>query len=85
MTHRIKLREEFEEAVLSGAKNFEVRRDDRGYQKGDTILFNVIDKHGRKKLSVLESLPFEISYVLHGWGLKEGCCAFGIRRKEETQ
>lgn len=85
MTHRIKLREEFEEAVLSGAKNFEVRRDDRGYQKGDTILFNVIDKHGRKKLSVLESLPFEISYVLHGWGLKEGWCAFGIRRKEEKQ
>ena len=36
-THKIKLREEYADAVFSGDKSFEIRYNDRGYQKGDRI------------------------------------------------
>ena len=82
MTHRIKLREEYEEAVISGDKNFEIRYNDRGYQKGDMIIFTVVRADGTDKLSPLEIIRFKITYVLHGWGLQENWCVFGIRKEE---
>lgn len=36
--HHIKCRPPYFEAVLSGAKPFEVRADDRDYQVGDTLV-----------------------------------------------
>lgn len=33
--HHLKLDSHYFDAVASGDKNFEVRRDDRGFQKGD--------------------------------------------------
>lgn len=84
MVHKIKLREEFADAVLSGEKNFEIRENDRGYQKGDEIHFRVVDEAGfavNHKLSHT-GVKYEITYVLSGWGIKDGCVVFGIRRKE---
>ena len=43
MIHRIKLQKEFVDAVLSGDKCFEIRKNDRGYQKGDRVNFVVMD------------------------------------------
>ena len=84
MIHRIKLREEFADAVYNGEKSFEVRNNDRGYQKGDTVIFRVIDNCG---LVIgnhpLNGVEFEITYVLSGWGLSENTVAFAIKRKEE--
>ena len=40
-THKIKIDEEFADAVLCGDKNFEIRKNDRGYQKGDHVIFDV--------------------------------------------
>ena len=37
MEHQIKILESFADAVYSGEKNFEVRKNDRGYQKGDVV------------------------------------------------
>ena len=37
MEHYIKIRQSFADAVYSGEKTFEVRKNDRGYQKGDTF------------------------------------------------
>ena len=42
MLHKIKIRESFANAVNSGDKTFEVRKNDRGYQKGDTVQFIVL-------------------------------------------
>lgn len=36
-THKLKLPEPYFSAVLSGDKTFEVRRNDRAYQRGDTL------------------------------------------------
>jgi len=37
-THKLKLPEPYFSAVFSGDKTFEVRRNDRGYQRGDTLV-----------------------------------------------
>lgn len=81
MVHKIKLRESFAEAVMSGDKNFEVRLNDRGYQKGDYIVFKVVTDDGLTPVdSILNKWFFEITYVLSGWGIKEDYCVFGIKR-----
>jgi len=83
--HRIKLREEYADAVYSGEKTFEIRYNDRGYQKGDEIIFKVIDGCGISVNHALNHVLFEITYLIHGihgFGLKEDWCVFAIRRKE---
>ena len=47
MIHTIKLDIQFADAVLSGEKNFEVRENDRGYQRGDLVksLFLIMDSN----------------------------------------
>lgn len=82
MMHRIKLRIEFADAVLSGDKCFEVRLNDRGYQKGDKVQFQVVDGSCEKP-HPLDTRMYEITYVINGWGLKNGYVIFGIREVEE--
>lgn len=86
-THYIKLREEFCGAVLCGDKCFEVRRNDRGYQKGDRIIFQAVNSEGLTVSHAVNREAYEITYVLHGWGLQDEFCVFGIKpwRGEEDE
>ena len=43
VTHNLKIKQCFADAIVKGEKNFEIRYNDRGYQTGDEIKFNVID------------------------------------------
>ena len=81
MTHHIKIQREFADAVLYGEKTFEIRMNDRGYQKGDLIRFRVVD--GRLPLTYhpLNDKTYEITYVLNGWGLCEGYVGLAIKEK----
>lgn len=87
MIHTIKIRESFADAVSCGDKTFEVRRNDRGYQKGDAVRFIVLyDSDGTEMIShPLMEKEYEITYVLSGWGIKEDFCVFGIKPKEEEE
>lgn len=80
-THQIKLRESFCDAVKSGEKNFEIRKNDRGYNKGDRITFIPIsnDNNWHKIEHPVCKKIYEITYVLSGWGLKPGFVVFGIK------
>ena len=80
--HWIKIELEFANAVLSGEKPFEVRLNDRGYQKGDLVRFNVI-RHGLSVAHDLTTKTYVITYVLNGWGIKEDYVVFGIREVSE--
>ena len=82
MTHHIKIRESFAEAVYLGIKTFEVRKNDRGYQKGDLVQFTVLhDSDGIEMIShPLRDMTFEITYVLAGWGIEDGYVVFGIKK-----
>ena len=85
--HKIKLRDKFADDVESGRKNFEIRFNDRGYQTGDLVQFTVVDDMGTHLYiyGELEKKLFEITYVLNGWGLKDGYVVFGIKEIEEQQ
>lgn len=82
MKHTIKIKESFAEAVLDGDKTFEVRKNDRGYQKGDSIKFIVLyDSDGCEMIDhPLSKCLYEITYVLSGWGIEDGYCVFGIKK-----
>ena len=78
--HHIKILDTFADAVYNGEKTFEIRENDRGYQRGDFVTFTVVRKDGTENNSHgLRGKVFVITYVLSGWGLKEGYVALGIR------
>lgn len=82
MTHKIKILESFADAVVRGDKTFEVRKNDRGYQKGDLVQFTVLydsDKCEMCSHPLMEQ-TYEITYVLSGWGIEDGYVVFGIRK-----
>lgn len=79
MTHTIKLNKNFCDAVLSGEKNFELRKNDRGYQKGDNVVFIPVTDLGTPTTHPIEEKMFMITYVINGYGLENGYVAFGIK------
>lgn len=79
MTHILKLSEDYIKPVLNREKTFEVRFNDRGFQKGDLIKFTAITRDCRPYIDdELESRTYEITYVHSGLGLKEGYVVLGI-------
>lgn len=84
MTHEIKIQKEFAQAVYLGEKTFEVRDNDRGYQKGDLVKFQVMDGWFERPTHPLNDMTFEITYVLGSFiGLAPNYVAFGIKEEEE--
>ncbi len=83
MTHNIKLNYEFCDDVLSGDKCFEIRYNDRGFQKGDLIKFISVDSSGCKRPHPVDNKTYLITYVLGGWGLKDNFVALGIKESED--
>ena len=84
MTHTIKIAKAYADAVLSGEKPFEVRINDRGYQKGDCVEFQVMDGMLSDHFHELNKKRYKITYVLGSFaGLADNYVAFGIREVEE--
>lgn len=78
-THKIKLLLNFCDDVLSGDKTFEIRENDRGYQKGDRVVFQPYESSDPFVKHPISEKVYEITYVLNGWGLKNGYVVFGIK------
>ena len=78
-THSLKIREEYADAVLSGDKTFEVRYNDRGYQKGDEIVFNVLTDYGYDEHHELSKKRYQITYVLSHFGLQDNYVVLAIK------
>lgn len=83
--HVLKLNSNFATAVFSGIKTFEIRKNDRGFQTGDHILFIVVDDSGRNVDHPLNNVDYEITYVLSGWGIQEGYVALAIRKTKKRR
>lgn len=78
MTHHLKIQPEYFEAVRSGAKRFEVRRDDRVpcYAVGDTLILEEIRDDG---IYTGRDVAVFVDYIYRGAiGLKDGYCIMGI-------
>lgn len=81
MIHELKIEKPFADAIVDGDKNFEIRVNDKGFQKGDLINFTCVDRYCSIPHQINEE-TYEITYVLSGWGLEKGFVAFGIKLKE---
>jgi len=82
MTHELKLCKRFYETVASGAKTYEVRKNDRGFKVGDTLrLIPVTDDEKRTYVTSLQPLLAEVSYMLAepGWGIENGYCVMALK------
>ena len=79
--HHIKILQDYADSIYFGDKTFEVRENDRGYQKGDVVKFKVIDKSGmEQKTHKISDKQFEITYVLGSFaGLTPNYVAFSIK------
>ncbi len=78
--HELKILEDFATAILVGDKPFEIRKNDRGFQKGDLISFWVINSKGLNEPHELNNRLYEITYVLNGFGLRNDYVCLGIKR-----
>ncbi len=77
--HHLKILKQYADEVAAGNKLFEIRKNDRNFQKGDIVQFAVIDT---EELHILDRRAYEITYVLTDFptGLKKGYVVFGIRK-----
>ncbi len=87
-THLIKTDPEVFNAVLVGAKTFEIRLNDRDYQVGDTLRLMETESTG-EAMRAGAPLVFSgreivkvVSHVLSGYGLADGwvCLSFDYRQ-----
>lgn len=83
VVHELKTLAEFYDDVKSGAKTFEARKDDRGFQIGDRLLLRRWNPphegyDGQKLL-------MDITYILRGpgFGIEAGHVVMGIKPWKE--
>lgn len=80
MIHKLKILEQYADAILEGRKNFEVRLNDRGYNAGDRVVFKVIDDYNIADAHHdLCKKSFVITYVHSGLGMQNDYVVFGIK------
>jgi len=87
MKHILKIEQHFLLRHLEGKKTFEVRKNDRDYQVGDTIEFLPLESETLNIWDYWEKIPkFVVTYVHTGLGLEEGYCVLAVvSLKEEKQ
>lgn len=77
--HRLKILPEYFNASLQGIKNFELRRDDRGFKVGDLI---TLEEWDGKEYTGREIRNREIKYIFrnaeHCFGLMDGYVIIGF-------
>lgn len=83
-THELKTDPEVYDAVMSGHKTFEIRKNDRDFQHGDRLILRRT-KHTGEQMKYLDSCPLiytgdclsvVVTYILKGpvYGLADGWC-----------
>ncbi len=77
--HELKIYPEYFDAIIADRKTCELRRNDRDFQVGDTLLLREWDSKvegytGAQQLAVVTHITQEV------YGLLEGYCVLSIRR-----
>ena len=78
MTHNLKIWPLYFKRILYGEKKFEVRKNDRDFQVGDTIILNEYDPE--TKTYTDNNIRVEITYILNGgqFGIEPGYCVMSL-------
>lgn len=78
-THRLKIHEQYADAVLNGTKTFEICKNDRGYKVGDKIVFVVYPRPQHP----LSGATYRIDYILDDFeGLAQKYVALAISKED---
>ena len=82
MTHALKTWPEYFQAVAERGKSFEVRKADRPFKVGESLLLQVWDN--KKQEYTGDELTVSITYILDGgnFGIEKGYVVMGIKEKE---
>lgn len=83
MQHELKTLDPFWSQVRDGIKRFEVRENDRGFQKGDTLILRL--QVPGEPMTGQPALQADVDYILSGWGLKNGYVAMSLRNVKEIE
>ena len=77
MQHNLKILPEYYLELVSGAKTFELRKDNRNYQIGDTVVFSILNSDG---IITPSNTIWKITYVIRGgqYGLDKEYCIFSL-------
>ena len=78
MTHNLKILKPYFEAVAAGDKTFELRKDDRPYKIGDTLVLNEI---GAGNEPTGRTIKKKVGYILRNcpeYGLDNGYCILSL-------
>lgn len=78
MTHNLKIKMEYFEAVLSGLKAFEIRYNDRNFKVFDYVYLNEVDD---KFDFTGRSIKVKITYITD-FEQKDGYVVFGFKIQE---
>lgn len=86
-THRLKIHEQYADAVLNGTKTFEVRKNDRNFKVGDKIVFDVVTDEGysvgEAARHPLNGATYRIDYILDDFeGLAQKYVALAISKED---
>lgn len=77
--HTLKVLAPYFDPLRSGEKTFEVRRDDRGFQKGDILVLQRWDQAGVRFTGM--AVKKEVTYILTGgqFGIESGYVIMGLK------
>lgn len=78
MTHELKTWNEYFEAIFTGNKTFEIRKNNRGFKNGDTLILKEWDPKTEKYTG--RQVSKTVTYLLDGgkFGLEIGFVAMAI-------
>lgn len=87
--HKLRTWPFYFDEINKGEKRFEVRKNDRDFQKGDLLILQEYDPWNEKYTGA--EIACEVTYVLHGkakdelsyFGIAEGYCVMGIKKITE--
>ena len=79
--HELKILPQYFQAVLDGIKTFELRKDDRDYQRGDILVLREWDGERYTGSEICVKLTGIVQNV-GKYGLKYGYVIMGIRHLE---
>lgn len=83
--HDLKILNDFADEIVIGNKTFEIRKNDRGFQKGAFVKFQAVDETGFENQHLINDKLYEIVFVINGWGIKNGYVVFSIRENKNEK
>jgi hypothetical protein len=85
--HHLKTWPQFWYAVGRGDKNFEVRKDDRAYQTGDTLMLEYYDPEEPQPVYHHEPIERIVTFVLPGgqFGIEPGYVVMGLSHPDPSK